>query len=156
MKDRKAFIKSRTTSTSVSNSQKGLRGMLERYGCSSYGVHEDYEKGITTVVFRVADSDGTMVPVRLVVDSDKVCQGLFGHNLEQASPWGRKQAERVAWRNLLLLIDASLAVAALNLRPIRETFLADLLVEEDGRSRRFVEVMEEQNSDAWLQLTAGT
>ena len=47
------------------------------------------------------------------------------------------QAERVAWRNLVLWVDAACAAAAVGLRPMSETFFADLVVTgDDGKPQR--------------------
>jgi hypothetical protein len=54
------------------------------------------------------------------------------------------QAERVAWRNLVLWIDAALSAATIGLRTIAQTFAGDRLVTDAaGRTLRVAELLEQ-------------
>ena len=54
-----------------------------------------------------------------------------------------EQAERVAWRNMVLWIDAALSAATIGLRTIAQTFAADRLVTDDeNRTMRAEELFE--------------
>jgi hypothetical protein len=53
------------------------------------------------------------------------------------------QAERVAWRNLVLWIDAALSAATVGVQTITEAFFAHTIVVDDGgRAERMVDYVE--------------
>lgn len=54
-----------------------------------------------------------------------------------------EQAERVAWRNLVLWIDAALSAASIGVQTISEAFLAHtMIVSDDGRAERMMSYLE--------------
>lgn len=131
-------IKSGDTSVSVSRSRLELERILQRYGCSEFGFSEAYGTGRAKVWFRVSDdpSQPATVPVQLVIDIDRVREALedAGYRLKNG------QAERVAWRNVVLWVDAACSAAAVGVRRMSETFFADLVIsDEDGRPIRMFE-----------------
>src|SRR5690348_8107243 len=133
------FVKSANTSTATGRSQSELERILRRYGASGFGVSADYATHIIRVAFRVPDVPGqpAVVPVRLEVNIETVSRAL-GHGKPRASwdkTWKKpttaqwEQAERVAWRHLVLWVDAALSAAVAGLQPISEAFLAHTLVD---------------------------
>jgi hypothetical protein len=114
-----------------------------------------------TVSFIVPDKVGSerKVPVSLPINVKRVYDGLYGQPTKTLTPkneaerhappyngaWHRKvfnparydprtmpQAERVAWRNLVLWIDAALSAAAVGLQTITEAFYAHTVVQLEG------------------------
>lgn len=155
----KPFVKSADTSTSVANSRGQLDKMLRRYGASAISMAEDLEARRIVVAFVVPDSmhkDAAKVPVKLPVSVASVYHALYG----QPTRWGQRadgtqgqvpnpagydrrkleQAERVAWRNLVLWVDAALSAASVGLQTVTEAFFAHAVVGADGA--RMMEVVE--------------
>lgn len=172
---RSSFIKSADTSTSAINSRGELERLLRRYGCTGFGVTTDYTAGRVSVTFRVPDTqakDAPQVPVRLDVDITATARSLYGHLLDRnGKRWmGGKgyvtgftekelaQAERVAWRHLILWIDAACSAAAAGMQTMTEAFFAHLLVrDEQGQVGRMVDYVRTLGGDAAVQraLPAG-
>ncbi|SRR6266576_27916 len=168
----KKFVKSADTSVAVSRSQTALERILRRYGCTGFGVTQDYEKGVAAVNFRVPDGpqkDATQIPIRLIVDHHAVYDSLYG----QPTKWGTSgrvpdpqgyreqqllQAERVAWRHLVLWVDAACSASTIGVQRMSDAFLAHTLIRSaDGRVVRVVEQMDETAGGDWKALlTSGT
>lgn len=116
---------------------------------------------LVTVSFIVPDKLGSdhKVPVSLPVNVKRVYDGLYGQPKKTISPKGEAerlaapfngkwnlqvynpagydpkvmpQAERVAWRNLVLWIDAALSAAAVGLQTITEAFYAHTVIQLEG------------------------
>ncbi len=171
MADRK-FVKSADTSVPVSRSQSELERILRRYGCTGFGVTTDYEMQRASITLRVPDGpekDAVQVPVKLVVDFRAVYDALYG----QPMRWGQKpdgqhgrvfdpkgyepryieQSERVAWRHLVLWVDAACSASTVGLQRMSEAFLAHTLMRTaDGRVLRVVEQMNEAAGGNWKAL----
>ena len=107
----KPFVKSADTSTSVVNSKSQLDKMLRRYGAAGISMSEDYLKREIVVSFVVPDSaakNAPMVPVRIPISIKAVYQAMYGPNAREEKRF-MEQAERVAWRNVVLWVDAALS-----------------------------------------------
>ena len=168
----RAFVKSADTSTSAVNSRGELEKILLRYGCSGFGVSSDFNTFEIAVTFRVKDTptkDALEVPVRLKVEVKKVYEALYGRPMMGPNwkpvydPKGYTgprlaQAERVAWRHLVLWVDAALSAAAAGMQPVSEAFFAHTLVRDDGgRVERMVDHLNRAAGGNWRALlTAGT
>lgn len=142
--DRTRFVKSASTSTPVSNSRGELEKLVTRYGCSSFATQVDYEAHRATVTFVVPDTPdkgARKIPVQLEVNILAVYDALYG----QPQKWGGSgtgkiydpkgykerelaQAERVAWRQLILWVDAALSAASAGVQSISEAFFAHTLI----------------------------
>lgn len=159
MSDRKKFIKSAGTSTSVRNSKGELERIIARYGCKSFAVQQDYESSLATVTFVVPDTlekDAQHIPVQLDVNARLVYDAMFGQPTKGDWKDGKylgtvfdpkgynaaklEQAERVAWRQIILWVDAALSAAASGVQPISEAFFAQTLIRdpESGAMTRIV------------------
>lgn len=154
------FVKAYSTDVPVSRSQVQLQETLRRYGATGFGVHQDYATGNVQVFFRVPDEfkSETLIPVRLEVSTEPVFRALFhrsppSYQRENSREW--QQAERVAWRQLLLWVDAALSAASAGVQKISEAFLAHTLVQgSDGKARRVVDQMDEAAGGNWRALLA--
>lgn len=137
----KRFVKSADTATSVMNSRGQLEKMLRRYGATAFAVSTDYESQKIIVGFKVPDSPGssTYVPVRLDVNIGAVAAALYGP-LKGSQTWKQsalEQAERVAWRHLVLWVDAACSASSAGMQTMAEAFFAHVLVKaEDGTQGR--------------------
>lgn len=140
------FFKSENTTTPVRNSKGEIETILRRYGASGFSVAEDYHRGIVVISFVVPDhhgKDAAQVPVKLPINIGKIYHIIYGVEPrmgDRGSDWER--AERVAWRNLVLWIDAALSAAAAGLQTITEAFFAHAVVDQTG-GRRMIEVVAE-------------
>ena len=143
------FVKAQDTGVPVSKSRADLERMLARYGAIGFGYSVNQETRQTIVEFLVPNTlekGAPRVPIRIPVDTFRVYDALYGKPAKgyryQEEKLGR--AERVAWRNLLLWVDAALAAAALNFQTITEAFYAHTLVsDERGRTVRLADYIAE-------------
>jgi len=153
------FVKSRGTKVPASVSQGELERVLRRYGATGFGVQTDYLSGIVKVYFRVPDKPGAQVsvPVRLDIDVNEVYRAL--HRKEAPEPDKRAEgwakAERVAWRQLILWVDAALSAATAGMQPLSEAFFAHTLVRADsGKVERMVDHLNQAVGGSWRALLA--
>lgn len=146
--------------------------MLRRYGAVGFSFSHNMETGESRVDFVVPNSpakDAPRIPVRIPVNMFDVYDAMYGaprgkqvegtgtytEGIWIPSRWypaerpythdpkRTAQAERVAWRNLALWIDAALSAATIGLRTIAETFAGDRLVTDDaGNTMRVNELLE--------------
>ena len=142
------FVKSADTSTSASSSRMEVDKLLRRYGASAISTSENIERREIVVTFVVPDSrkeDAPKVPIRLPVSVHAVYDALYGRPRMYDYEAGRwvfnakgyeqkklEQAERVAWRNLVLWLDAALSAASVGLQTITEAFFAHAVVTDGG------------------------
>lgn len=173
----KGFVKSASTSTPVRNSEAELKKLLLRYGCKAYAISSNYETGEAVVKFVVPDSqanDAVDIPVMFKVVPKVVYDAMYGrpmkydwnaddgnggkgkhvHNPNGYNPRALEQAERVAWRQLILWIDAALSVAASGMAGVAETFLAHTLVRgDDGQVKPMIQHLNE-HGEGFMKLLA--
>lgn len=156
------FVKSADTRTPASQSQVALERLLRRYGAFGFGVSSDYEKHLIRVMFRVPDAPGSkvVVPIRLEISIEAIGDALFpGAKASGLSAYGWEQAERVAWRHLVLWVDAACSATNAGLQTMSEAFLAHALVKTpDGQIKRVVEMLDDAAGDGGYRalLPAGT
>ncbi|HYL22454.1 MAG TPA: hypothetical protein VEU74_11885 [Gemmatimonadales bacterium] len=154
----KRFVKSADTSTAVGASQRDLERILRRYGAIDFQMGSNWEKRIAKVAFRVPDepTSKVMVPVRLEVSIEAVAVALgytTGRYGRSATPTqhGWEQAERVAWRHLVLWVDAACSAASAGLQKMSEAFLAHTLVRgDDGIVVRVIDQLNQRGE--WRAL----
>lgn len=146
MKPDKQFLKSNKTKSPVATSKREVERILQRYGARAYSCAEDYHTGKVIVQFAVLDSPNSeqMTPVKIPLDIGRIYKLLYGMEpksrmSERGSDWER--AERVAWRNLVLWIDAALSAAAAGLQTIEEAFFAHVVI----GSERMIELVHDGN-----------
>lgn len=145
------FVKSADTTAKAENSRAEVERMLVRYGASGFAYQRDLEQHTITLQFVIPDSaekGAPRVPVTLPVSVRRVYDVLYGRPMRYAQKpeggWGNvydpkgydakklEQAERVAWRNLVLWVDAALSAASIGMQTITEAFLAHTMVVDDG------------------------
>lgn len=153
---KQSFVKSGDTRTPVSNSRAEVERMLRRYGATGFQVAQDYANHRVVVTFIVPDSTvkgAPSVPVKLPVDIRRVYDALYGQPTKHNYATGKRvldpsgynakrmeQAERVAWRHLVLWLDAALSAAVAGMQTITEAFFAHAVV--GGGGERMIEVVE--------------
>lgn len=172
MSAKRPFVKAETTSVAPEKSRLEIEQLLKRYGALGYSFSANMETGEARVEFVVPNSgekDAPRIPVRIPVNHFDVFDVMYGQPKVTRKGTGSydaagkyvttvrdpmprpythdpkriQQAERVAWRNLVLWIDAALSAAFVGLRSIAETFAGDRLVtDESGQTMRVAELME--------------
>ena len=127
---RNAFVKSADTGTPVANSKAAIEKLLKRYGATAYQVMEDYARGQISISFAIPNSGekgAEVVPVRIPIEVQRIYHALYRVPMKKYTkehdPKGydakkMAQSERVAWRNILLWIDAALSAASIGLQTI--------------------------------------
>lgn len=141
----RVFVKSADTKTPVAASQAALEKLLRRYGASGFGFNSDYKEHLIRVTFRVPDTPGsvTIVPVRLEISIEAIARALWP-TTKVLSAWGWEQAERVAWRHLVLWVDAACSATNAGLQSMSEAFLAHALVKApDGQIKRVIAMLDD-------------
>lgn len=138
-----SHLRSADTRTSVGNSRAELERILTRYGCTRFGSDTDHEAQRVAVWFTVPDSKlgkGEFVPVKIEVALRDVRSRLEAFTKRTAEP---AQVERVAWRHIVLLVEAGLVAAEAGVKRISEFFLADTVVRDaEGRQVRFIRALD--------------
>lgn len=141
-----SFVRSWDTDVPVSRSAAAMEEMVRRYGASGFTRSEDYANARIVVAFTIAGRD-----IRVLVDVPTVERKLLamedfrrkvaGKKREERARWQRAQAERVAWRHLLLYVEASLNAVSAGLFTLEEAFFAHaMLTAPDGTQQRAADI----------------
>jgi len=142
------FVKAATSDVLAVRSAAAIKDLVRKYGASGFGTSEDYARGIVTVSFVLNTEDGQHVPVQIPVRVQRVYDALYatkaGHNQHVSAAQSelnrRAQAERTAWRQLHLLVEANLIAVQLGIMSIGEAFMPHtMVVSDDGRSERMAD-----------------
>lgn len=151
-KNRKTFVKAIDSDVPVDRSIGKIKALVQAYGASGFQVAEDYQTGTITVTFVLNPDGGGHVPVRIPVQVNRVYDAVFGdrpprptyrENAETIHAKRIAQAQRTAWRNMNLLVEAALSSVALGIQTIEEVFLAHTLVAlPDGSTPRMADYLE--------------
>lgn len=169
-----SFVKSASTSVPAARSRQELERILRRYGATAFATASDYAAGKVAITFRVPDrpSDAASVPVRLEASFKAVYDALNGRPTKRRwddgtgytdsfDPAGYdakklEQAERVAWRHLVLWVDAACTAASVGLQTMREAFYAHTLIrDESGQVGRLVDYIKTMEGSGQLALPSG-
>jgi hypothetical protein len=157
---RTGFVKSGDTEASVAASQKQLTDALRRYGCSALAIASDYAKGEVRIAFSVNPEPGQKVstsrdgaiPVEFVVNMAKVAYRLRANGYDARM----EQAERVAWRHLVLWVDAALTSVESGMQSMEEAFYPHLMVRDvSGARGRLIDFVKGGDGPGLQLLGAG-
>lgn len=148
------WVRSWDTSVAVGRSSAELETLLRRYGASGYTVSNDYTGGTLIIGFTMPRSwqvpDAEPIEIKLAVSYGETLRRLErmpefvtkrrgkGANVEA---WGTEQAERVAWRQILLWVEAGLNAAAAGIQTIEEAFFAHSVL--PGTQQRVIDLVHE-------------
>lgn len=138
------FVKSATTTVSASASQAEIIAVLARYGASGFGFRRRGD--VVEATFHLprpgADDQSVRIPVSVTTVSEKLLafhRTPAGQRMKRRAP-DTEQAERTAWRALLIWIEASLLAVKLGAQSMEEAFFAHLVVTtDDGQEGRLVD-----------------
>jgi hypothetical protein len=143
----KAAILRAGTRVAASKTRSDIERVLAKFGAVGFSFSVNHEQRTAVVEFVMPAAPGSTerVPVKLPVNVRRVYEILFGKPHPKVVDEGRwEQAERVAWRNVLVWVEAALSAVACGAQSVSEAFLAHLVVidEQHGRAERFGDVIE--------------
>ena len=152
-------MKSASTSVPASRSRGELEKVLLRYGCDGFGSGTDYRAQKITVWFSVPDDlgkDAPTVPIKLEINIRDVHDALYAAKLDGSyHPSDLQQAERVAWRQLILWVDAACSAAAAGVQKMSDAFFAHVIITgPDGSQRRLTEHLDLLADGNWRKQLA--
>lgn len=153
------FVKAATTKVAASASQSEIITVLARYGASGFGFRT--RGAVVEATFHLPRPTGDDVTVRVPVDVSVVLEKLLAYHhspsrTAHTKTPDREQAERVAWRALLVWIEASLLAVQLGAQSMEEAFFAHLVVATSEGERRLVEYVGELSVASGGRLPAPT
>ena len=155
----KNHIRAAATQTQVSTSQQDIQKTLARYGAVGFGFSTDYEHQTIHIRFEVPRTDAPKE--RLKVEIPLSIKAVYkrlnaGKNVTSSQVKGKmEQAERVAWRQLHLFVEAGLAAVAVGLQSIEDAFMAHTMVtDSDGREGRLADYLATMRTIGQGQLPA--
>lgn len=149
------WVRSWDTETPVGKSSAELEVLLRRYGAKGYTVSVDYTGGRLLIGFTLprtwqAKTEET-IEIKLAVSYGETLRRLqrmdgFTRKVRaKAYPnrdaWATEQSERVAWRQVILLVTAGLEAAASGIQTIEEAFFAHSVL--PGTQQRVIDVVHE-------------
>jgi hypothetical protein len=140
------FMRSWDTTVEVGKSRDALEALVRRYGATGFTVSEDYESRTVVVVFflRPRPNEDPM-EIRIPLSYGQVTDRLrrvpeFNQRLQRKpfsnrTPWMHDQAERVAWRLLVLWAEAMLSMVDAEMMALPEAFFAHAMIDVPGGHR---------------------
>jgi len=146
------FVKAADTKTPVGSSRSEVDRLLRRYGASAISVSENISARTIVVSFVVPNSlnkGAGDVPVRMPIAVTGVYVSLYGRPKQGGYDAVKMaRAERVAWRNLVLWLDAALSAASVGLQTITEAFFAHAVASIPLRQEILISIAFRQADDA--------
>lgn len=144
------YVKSGETKTPVDRSRAELERILLRYGCRRITIDREFdeeqdETGVE-IRFELYDHEKEIqVPVMFTINYRRIAQLLYAIPDGDEMPMTHwNQAKRVAWRNLVLWVDAALAAAQTGIKPLSECFLADIQIPGPNGPTRLADALDKQ------------
>jgi hypothetical protein len=159
---RPGFVRSWDTETSVAKSQAELEALLRRYLAHGYTVSADYVGRTLVISFTLPRTwqvkTEETIEIRLTVSFGETERRLNkleafttrARGKRDGGVWAREQPERVAWRHVVLLVQAGLEAAASGIQTVEEAFFAHSVL--PGTPHRVIDVVHQHRK----QLTGGT
>lgn len=139
------FVKSAASDVSVEKSIEDIKTLVRRHGAAGFGVQEDYRTGRVIVSFVLNTENGGHLPLQIPMDVNTVYDRMYSTKAAanqhmdagQVAENRRAQAERTAWRQLHLIIDALLVATSLGIMTLSDAFMGHIVVvHDDGKSER--------------------
>jgi hypothetical protein len=158
-KKAKPFVKAADTDVPVEKSIEDVKTLVRRHGAAGFGVQEDYRTGRVVVSFVMNTEDGGHLPLQIPIDVNTVFDRMYGsvknnpgsnqharRTVGEASEVRRAQAERTAWRQLHLIIDALLTATSLGIMSLADAFMGHVvIVTDEGKSERMGDYLARTN-----------
>lgn len=149
------WVRSWDTETPVGKSSAELETLLRRYGAQGYTVSVDYTGGRLLIGFTLprtwqAKTDES-IEIKLTVSFGETLRRLEkmeafarkkrAKRTSNWDTWANEQSERVAWRQVILLVTAGLEAAASGIQTIEEAFFAHSVL--PGTQQRVIDIVHE-------------
>lgn len=147
------WVRSWDTEVETDKSRSELETILRRYGARGYTVSVDYSAGTLLIGFTMPKTwqikTDDSVEVRLAVGFRETLLRLGKMEAFQKKrdrklaawreAWALEQAERVAWRQIILWVEAGLNMAASGVQTVEEAFFAHTILA--GTNARVIDVV---------------
>lgn len=158
---RPGWVRSWDTETSVAESQAELEALLRRYGAHGYTVSADYVGRTLVIAFTLPKTwevkQAETIEIRLAVSYGETQRRLEkldafvtrARGKRDGGAWAKEQPERVAWRHIVLLVQAGLEAAASGIQTVEEAFFAHSVL--PGTTNRVIDAVHHHRQ----LLTAG-
>lgn len=124
-----------TTSKDAVRTANEIGETLAKYGAKQYSLSFDSVDGIrqpTGLHFIMEVPDVGEVPVELKAQVEGIVRRLNSNRSTRGISAHRKQAYRVAWRQLLAYVEMMLEMVKNDMKPFHEAFMADVLIHRGG------------------------
>ena len=119
-----------TTQVGAGQSANELCELLRQHSAKRYTVEWDENGDPASVAFQMEVPNVGLVPVKLLVQDKGILRRLRG---SRAKGDLKARAKRVAWRQLLSYVEMVLEMAANDVKPFHEGFMADIMLEGGHR-----------------------
>lgn len=152
------WVRSWDTDVPVTRSSAELDTLLRRYGARGYTVSSDYSAGTLLVGFTLpktwqVKTDET-IEIKLAVGFRETLRRLEEMSVFQTKrdrkdyrtreAWALEQSERVAWRQIILWVEAGLNMAASGVQTVEEAFFAHSVL--PGTQTRVIDLVHERRA----------
>lgn len=128
-------LRSWDTETSVANSKRELEAILKRYRATGFTVSEDYASGRLFIGFTLPASlhikGGESAEIRLPIAyaETRARLELIDAFKRRHPDWKHEQTIRVAWRHVVLWVEATLTAADARVQSLEEAFFAHTVID---------------------------
>lgn len=148
------WVRSWDSDVPASRSSAELETLLRRYGAHGYTVSNDYAGGTLVIAFTMPRSwqvpNADSIEIKMAVsygETERRLQRMPEYVAKRrgkgsgADAWAREQSERVAWRQVVFLVEAGLNAAAAGIQTIEEAFFAHSVL--PGTNQRVIDLVHE-------------
>lgn len=130
-------VKYQNTKIDATESATEIAALIRQHGGTRFEMIWDDDGELEAIRFAIRVEDMGEVPVRLGVQTRRIFEQLWKSNLggsvydEERHDLIRKQANRIAWRNLKDYLERALQTVESGLLPLFEVFMAHIEVWDD-------------------------
>lgn len=147
------WVRSWDTDVPAARSSSQLDELLRRYGAHGYTVSTNYTNGTVMIgftlpkTFQVKTEETSEIRVgvsfsetlRRLEKMAEFNQKISKQPRDKQSVYALAQAERVAWRQMILWVEAALNVVSAGVQTLEEAFFAHQIVRIGGQEYRAID-----------------
>jgi hypothetical protein len=123
-----------TTDVPIEKTQAEIEALLKKYGATAFGRGWDEEQGVAVISFRLAERHLRIVLPPVDLTTREMNRAADGRQLQEREKRARReQAERSAWRALLLVIKAQLEAVERGIMTLEMAFFPHIVL-PNGRT----------------------
>lgn len=129
-----------TTKKDAAASANEIGERVRKYGAKQFGVRFG-DDGEPVALHFIVDVDGVgEVPVQLEAQVEALTDRLDTHRSRKSRKAHRRQAMKIAWRQLLAYVEMMLEMVENGMKPFHEAFMSDVVIWDGSEHRRLGEV----------------